>query len=222
MSTGLYVFIDKQDSFMKLSFSAVTSGFGLLVITSISMSAFAVHVDMAPGLWEQSYKLDNSAANAAQQGNIAKMQKRMEEMKQQLAKMPPEQRKIVEGMLAQQNMRVTDDGIAHKVCISLEEIKRGELPKPEENCENNVTQTSPKTFKITYSCKGRTQSQGVNEITFQNSKSFTGKINAVMNMNNKPEAIHGEMSGQWLSSDCGAIKPRAQDEESQTEESEAE
>jgi len=194
---------------------------GLVIISSISLNAHALKVNMKPGLWEHAFKFDKGsmgAINGAQQEQISAA---MEEMKTQMASLPPEQRKMMEDMLSKQGVKVGDkgidmaeqgvsiskDGTTVKACVTQADIDRGAMPQTDANCEQKITQVSSTHFKATYVCKGEHPAHGEGEMTFQSDKAYTGKIKMVTQVNGKPETIQGEQSGRWLSSDCGNIKP---------------
>ena len=202
---------------------------GLLVISSISLSsislnAHALKVDMKPGLWEHAFKFDKGSFGAISGVQPEQMSQAMEEMKKQMANLPPEQRKMMEDMMAKQGIKVTDqgidmaaqgvsiskDGTTVKACVTQEEIDRGEMPQAGENCEQKITQVSPKHFKATYVCKGDNPMQGEGEIIFQSDKAYSGKMKMITQINGKPETIQGTQAGKWLSSACGLIKPAMQ------------
>lgn len=197
---------------------------GIVVISSISLNAHALKVDMKPGLWEHAFKFDKDSMGAITGGQQEQMTAVMEGMKKQMANLPPEQRKMMEDMMAKQGIKVTDqgidvgaqglsiskDGTKVKACITQDEIDRGEMPQVDENCEQKITQVSPKHFKATYVCKGEHPSQGEGEIIFQTDKAYTGNMKMVTQINGKPQTIQGDQSGKWLSSDCGTIKPVTQ------------
>lgn len=202
---------------MKLS-----SVIGFLMTAGLSINAYAIQVDMKPGLWEHSFKLSDNSLNKISGGQKEQMTKAMEEMKKQLANLPPEQRKMMEDMMSKQGVKLSDDGFdvpaqgVHvskdgttvKVCITKEEIDRGEMPQPDENCEQNITQVSSTVFKATYACKGEHPSHGEGQVVFQSDKAYTGTMKFTTEMNKKMETIEGAQSGKWLSSDCGNIKPQ--------------
>jgi uncharacterized protein YneF (UPF0154 family) len=204
---------------MKLRFVA-----GLLVISSISLNAHALKIDMKPGLWEHAFKFDKNSMGAMGGAQQDQMNKAMEEMKTQMANLPPEQRKMMEDMMAKQGIKVSDkgidmaaqglsiskDGTKVKACVTQADIDRGAMPQADVNCEQKITQISASQFKTTYVCKGEHPAQGEGEITFQNDKAYTGKMKMVTQVNGKPETIQGDNSGKWLSSDCGNIKPVTQ------------
>jgi hypothetical protein len=194
---------------------------GLLMAAGVSLNAQAIHVDMKPGLWEHSFKFTEGSMGTITSAQQEQMTKAMEEMKKQMASLPPEQRKMMEDMMAKQGIKVSDkgidmaaqgvhiskDGTTVKACITQEDINRGDMPQADENCEQNITQVSATSFKATYVCKGEHPSHGEGEMTFQSDKAYTGKMKFTSEMNKKQETMEGESSGKWLSSDCGTIKP---------------
>jgi uncharacterized protein YneF (UPF0154 family) len=196
---------------------------GLFMTAGLSLNAYAIHVDMKPGLWEHSFKLSEGSLGVLGGGQQEQMSKAMEEMKTQMANMPPEQRKMMEDMMAKQGIKVSDkgvdiaaqgvhiskDGTTVKTCLTQTEIDRGEMPQPDENCEQNITQVSATVLKVNYVCKGAHPSHGEGQIVFQSDKSYTGNMKLITEVNKKAETIESTQSGKWLSSDCGNIKPMA-------------
>ena len=173
---------------------------------------------------EHKFKMDESSANATQKAQVEQMANAMEEMKKQLANLPPEQRKMMEDMMAQQGislsdkgvdmasqgLQITKDGTTVKACITKEEIDRGELPKISDDCEEKVTQSSPKVIKLSYVCKGDNPMHGEGTIIFQNNKSYTGEVAYTTTIAGSQQTFHAVQSGKWLASDCGEIKPASQ------------
>ncbi|GAB3477562.1 hypothetical protein [Polaromonas eurypsychrophila] len=75
-----------------------------------------------PGLWEINHKM----------GGSAEMDQAMAQMQQQMAGMPPAQRKQMEDMLAKQGMSMgpsAGGGISMKVCMTKEMAERNEMPQ---------------------------------------------------------------------------------------------
>jgi hypothetical protein len=176
---------------------------------------------MKPGLWESTFKLNEASLTAEQRAQKEKMATAMEQMKTQLANMPPEQRKMMEQMMerqgikvgdqgldmALQNVQISKDGTIVKSCITQEDIDRGEMPKTEENCEQKTTQVSPTVLKTSFTCSGAHPTHGEGEIVFQGNKSYTGTVAVTTEMNKKMQTITGTQSGKWLAGDCGNVKP---------------
>jgi hypothetical protein len=194
---------------------------GAIISVSLSLNAQAVHVDMKPGLWENTFKLNETSLTAEQIEQKEKMMKAMEQMKTQLANMPPEQRKMMEQMMEKQgikmgdqgldmglqNVQISKDGTVVKSCITQADIDRGEMPKTQENCEQNTKQVSATVIKTSFTCSGPHPTHGEGEITFQSNKAYTGTMSVTTEMNKKSQTITGSQSGKWLSSDCGNVKP---------------
>ena len=161
--------------------------------------ALAQPSPMRPGLWEHSYTI---------QSQSGEVERAMEQMQQQLAGMPPEQRKMMEQMMAGQGMQMGAAGQTIRVCISEEKAARGIVPQQEGNCSQEVVKRSRNTVKFTFNCPGNPPSSGESEITFPSPTAYTGKSTVNTTVNGKPERMSMDQSGQWLSSDCGNIRPR--------------
>lgn len=194
---------------------------GLIIAAGVSLNAQAIYVDMKPGLWEHTFKLSEGSLGAVTGVQQEQMTKAMEEMKKQLANMPPEQRKMMEDMMAKQGIKISDkgidvaaqnlqiskDGTTLKVCLTKAQIDSGEMPQP-ENCEQKITQVSANVLKSTFVCKGEHPVSGEGQIVFQSDKAYTGTTKVTTEINKKMETVEGTQSGKWLSSDCGDIKPQ--------------
>ena len=195
-----------------------------LIFTSlISLNAQAIQLDMKPGLWESNVKMDSANTSAEQKAQQEQMAKGLEEMKKQFANLPPEQRIMIEGMMAEQGVNITDsgldmaskgiqmfkDGTVIKTCVTQEEINRGELPEVNEECEHKLTQVSAKVYKVSYTCNTEPPSHGESVITFQSPKAYTGDATFKTMIGDRAETFHAKQSGKWLTSNCGDIKPQA-------------
>ncbi len=178
---------------MKRAMSAVA------VIACFSCSAPALaQTKMRPGLWEHSFTMKSQSGQ---------MEKAMSEMQQQLASMPPEQRKKMEQMMAQQGMSMGAGGRSVKMCITKEQAERDELPQQEGRCSQQVVQRTATTMKVKFSCTGNPPTSGESEVTFASPTAYTGKSTVNTTVQGKPERMNMEQSGKWLSADCGSIKP---------------
>lgn len=200
----------------------ITVVLGFAALTLASVNSMALTVNMKPGLWEHTFKFDGSSLSALQNEQQQQMQQAMIEMKKRFAEMPPEQRKQLEAMMKQNGIEVdtsalaaggkvqlSKDGTVVKECVTQAQIDKGELPAPEKNCKNTIVQKSSNVFKVTYQCTGGSQAHGTTEVTFQNPKSYTGKASYSLGGAGNSQTMQGDMSGKWLSSDCGTIAPEA-------------
>jgi len=194
---------------------------GCGVLLSLSAGAQTVKLDMQPGLWENSFKMTGASGEVLQTLQSDQMKAAMEEMKKQLANMPAEQREQMEAIMAQSGMKVNDDSISFqndkvqvstdgskiKQCITKAEIDRGQLPQDDENCKSTLTQISKSRFKSTHICTGENPSRGESDIVFSSPKQYTGKGKMTQTVDGKTHTLEVELNGNWVSNDCGEIKP---------------
>ncbi|WP_331353249.1 DUF3617 domain-containing protein [Cellvibrio sp. UBA7671] len=189
--------------------------------TVLSSQAEPIKVDMKAGLWENNMTWDADSAKEMQAMQTDQMKAAMEQMKEQFANMPPEQRKQMEAIMAQSGMEIKDDGVSFKndqvqvspsgtnvkSCITQAEIDRGELPDDVDGCKSTITKISATRFKSTYVCSGEEQARGESEVNFHSPKHYSGTGTMVHMMNGEKRTMNFKMEGKWLGSDCGDIKP---------------
>ena len=138
-----------------------------------SCGAFAQ--GMKPGLWEITHKMQTGSGEMEQQ---------MAQAQAQMANLPPEQRKMMEEMMAKQGVRMGASGpggMTVKVCMSREMAERGEVPTQQQQGDCRTT-TQPRTGN-------------------------TMKMAMTTAVQGRPEKINMEGGGKWLGADCGDIKP---------------
>lgn len=184
----------------------------------LSIHAETLKVDMKPGLWEHRIKLIGGNNMAAQ---TEQMQKAMEEVKKQMANLPPDQRKMMEEMMAQQGMKFSDEGVSMqnnkvqiskdgtlvKQCITQSQIDKGYVPESGAECKPTIKQLSATQFKTTYVCNGQHKATGEGTIEFVSPTRYEGTAYFVTETEGKPQRYETEQTGVWLASDCGDIKP---------------
>lgn len=196
----------------------------MLSFSSLSAAAQTIKLDMQPGLWENSFKMTGESNKELQSIQNDQMKKAMEEMKKQLANMPPEQRKQMEAMMAQSGVKIEGDsiqihndavkisseGTKVKQCITQAEIDRGDFPDDDENCKSTLKQITKNHFKAIHKCTGENPSHGESEIVFDSKRHYSGTGIMTQTIDGKPHTLEVEMEGKWISSDCGDIKPDVQ------------
>jgi len=112
-----------------------------LAATIFVAPAVAIKIDMTPGLWEHSFTMTSQGGE---------MEKAMQEMQKQMANMPAEQRKMMEDMMAAQGISIGSKGTSVKVCMTQEDIDRGELPQHDDECKQEITEQGKNKFKATF------------------------------------------------------------------------
>lgn len=152
---------------------------------------------MKPGLWEVNSKMQGGMGS-----QIAAMQ-------EQMAKMPPEQRKMMQDMMAKQGASMGTVGpgsIITKVCLTKEMVERNEIPGAQGDCTSTTSPRVGNTMKTSFTC-AKQGASGEGQITFTSPEAYTMKmsINAVVQGKIEKTAIDG--SGKWLATDCGTVKP---------------
>jgi hypothetical protein len=171
----------------------------VLAAVPLALAAFSASAQsMKPGLWEHSFTMKSQSGQ---------MERGMAEMQKQLAAMPPEQRKMMEQMMAKNGVGMGTRANTAKVCISPEQAARMDLPQQDGQCKQDVTQRSGSTMKFKFSCAGQPPTSGEGEVTFSSPTSYSSKsvVNTVIE--GKPERMTMDQIGKWLAADCGALKP---------------
>lgn len=167
------------------------------VLQSLSLAlcllpALATAQDIQPGLWEI------SSSNMQVDGQaLPDMQQMLEQMKN----LPPEQRQIMEEMMAQQGVQLGDQGV--RVCMSEAQIKAQDIPlqDPKSGCSHEITERSAELWKFRFSCP---DGQGEGETRFLSDKAFTTQVQGTYGGRNSSMQSHA----RWIATDCGGLQPR--------------
>ena len=171
-----------------------------LAALALALASFGAGAQMVPGLWEHTVKFKSQSGE---------MEKSMADAQARMAALPPDQRKMVEQMMAKQGVSMGAQGMTARTCITPEQAKRMEPPPIErENCTQDVVSRTSKSMKLKWACTGKDPSNGEGEITFTSDKTFTG--HAIVNnvRNGKPDRMDMDTTGHWVAADCGDVKPR--------------
>jgi Protein of unknown function (DUF3617) len=160
---------------------------------------------LTPGLWEHQTRIKTGSGQ---------MEAAMAQMQQQLASMPPEQRKQMEEAMGRQGMGMggpmaPGGAMPIKICLSPEQAARDEVPMQEDgNCKITSRTRSGNTFKFTMACTGPREGSGEGEVTYVSSKEHKGRMKITSKRGGRDETMEMETSAKWLGADCGALKPR--------------
>ncbi|MEO4049140.1 DUF3617 domain-containing protein [Pseudomonas sp. CAU 1711] len=122
----------------------------------------------------------------------------MQQMLGQLQNLPPEQRQMMEQMLAQQGVKLGGAGV--QLCLSEERLRAGDIPMQdaESGCTQEVTERGAELWKFRFKCPN---GEGEGETRFQGDTAFTTTINGVYD--GKPSSMHSQ--AKWLGADCGGL-----------------
>ena len=162
------------------------------------LSSVAHAQSTKPGLWEINQKV----------GGNPEMDKAMAEMQQQLASMPPAQRKQMEQMMAAQGVKLGQGGgMSVQVCVTPEMAAQQEVPVQKEgDCTTRVQSRSGNTMKVAFSCKNP-PSSGEGTYVFRGDTGYDMKMLVKTTEGGKPVTTTMEGTGRWLGADCGKVKP---------------
>ncbi len=156
---------------------------------------------LKPGLWEINNRM----------GGSPKMDQAMAEMNKQMAGMSPDQRRMMQDMMAKQGVSMSPGaagGMAVKICMTRESIERNELPSQQGDCKTTTSPRMGNTMKMAFVCT-QPPSSGEGQVTFVSPEAYTMKMAMKTSVQGKPETMTMDGGGKWLSADCGAIKPMA-------------
>ena len=172
----------------------------LSAIALIASTGFATAQTMKPGLWEISNKMS---------GGSGEMEKGMADMQKQLANMPPEQRKMMEDMMAKQGVAMGaggGGGMSAKVCLTKDMVERNEVATQQGDCQSTNSSRTGNTMKFSFVC-AKPPSSGEGQVTFVSPEAYTMKMAITSTVKGKPEKMNMDATGKFLSAECGSIKP---------------
>ena len=154
---------------------------------------------MRPGLWEISNKVQSGNSQTA--AAMAAAQK-------ELANMPPEQRKMIEGMLAKQGVGMSvggDGGVTITHCVTKEMADRKELPTGQQGDCTSTNTPVPGGMNVSFNC-AKPPSSGTGQVKFQGDSGYTMNMNVNSTVNGKPERMTVQSVGRLLSPVCPNAK----------------
>ena len=173
----------------------------LAILIALSGAAFAQSSSLKPGLWEIkpiSQIVDGRDMTAQMASAQAKMQ-------QEMANMPPDQRKQVEAMMGHQGASA---GGGIRICVSPAMAARDKpMVDPEGRCEPaTVNRSGNKTsFEFNCTANGRT-SVGKGESTVSGD-TVTTRVDMTTTDARGSHTMQSESQMKYLGPDCQGIKP---------------
>ena len=171
----------------------------VLIATLLALTAGAARAQtQAAGLWEHTLQVQSAS------GEIERAQAQLQ---QQLATMPPEQRKQLEGLMASRGVQLNPQGTTLKVCIGKEQAARPAQPPLSGDCRQTDLQRSGNTLRYKFACSTPQQVVGESQIAWSGDKSYAGTSQVTSQVDGKPQRMTMTMTGRWLGTDCGAVQP---------------
>lgn len=169
-----------------------------VVALLVAAAVPALAQKVTPGLWETTMQTKSGQLDAANA-----------QMKDQLAKMPPEQRKMVEEMMAKQGVGMGGKPSTVRYCISKEQAEKGDVAQDQNrgSCKRDITDRSASSLRFKFACTDP-PSSGSGEIKFSSDKAYTMKMVVDTQMQGRPERMEMQHDSRWVGADCGAAQPK--------------
>lgn len=176
----------------------------LLASTVLLAASTSSAQTVKPGLWEITHQMQGAPGS--------KSEAAMAQMQKQMAAMTPEQRKMLEEMMAKKGVQMGSapgGGMAMKVCITPEMAARNDVaPRQHGSCTHTAGARTGSTQKFSFVCT-QPPSRGEGEVTYTSPEAYTMAMKTVSTIKGQEETLDMKANGKWLGSDCGNIKPPA-------------
>jgi len=171
-----------------------------LLTASVSMAA----PEIRPGLWE--VKMQGGKGMMSDK-DMVKMKQAMEQMKAQLANLPPEQRKMMEQHMGNAGVSVSDSG-GIQICLTKEDVKRDEIPMKDNNCQQKIKERSSKRWSASISCS-HPEMKGDVVATFESERAYSVTTKGTVKERGAVKPFDMTVKMVQVSDSCGAVKPRS-------------
>lgn len=165
-----------------------------LAFTALFFSLSAQAAPIQPGLWEFSSR--NVEVDGQEMPG-------MNEMLEQLQNLPPEQRKMMEDMLAAQGVQLGGQGV--RICLSEAQVNAEALPfNDQPDCTQEITERSERRWKFSFSCP---EASGQGETRFISEREFVSVMETSYSVGGEQGSSRMESHARWIGEDCGTLKP---------------
>lgn len=180
-------------------------------LAAIALAATGPHAlaqsapNLKPGFWEESME---RMASPDGPGAAA-----MKEAQAALANLPPEQRRMMEKMMADQGVSLTSNGggvkVTQKTCIRPERASLDRIAGMPEGCSVSYTRRRD-AWSVTGRCEardGQPASQAVGIVTLEGSTAYSGDFTMTQQGVDGAGPVKVKTRGRWISEGCSAVKP---------------
>lgn len=168
-----------------------------IALVGLLALAGSLHAEqqIRPGLWEISssgMQIDGQPLPAMQQ------------MLEQLSKLPPDQRQMMEQMLARQGVALGDQGV--RVCLNEEQVRARRLPiEQEAGCTQEITESTDAYWKFRYQCP---TSKGEGVARFISDREFTTEVKSAIQSEQGVQNAEVKTHARWVAADCAGLSTR--------------
>lgn len=177
-----------------------------VLVMATGVAVAAQPPQLKAGLWEM--QMQGGSVGGAGMPDAAEMNKAMQQMQAQLAKMPPEQRKMIEAQMGNVGIAMSGNG-GIRICLTEEDIKRDAIPVSDGKCTSTVKSRTASRWVVSNSCTEPAMT-GEAEVVFEGSQAYRVHAKGVVTQQGRQQPFDMKMRMQHVSSDCGAVKPVSQ------------
>lgn len=152
------------------------------------------------GLWEHSVEMRSQSGQ---------MEAGMKQAQAAMAAMTPEQRKMMEGMLAKQGVALGASPQKLRMCLSAEDAARDALPPAQDGCTQKASRKG-NVWTVSFQCPARDgdpASSGEGTATLESSNAYSGKFTIRTQNGKAAEVLTMNTRARWVAADCGALRP---------------
>ena len=163
---------------------------GALLTASVAWGAATL--DVKTGLWEMT--------------SVGETSGRPPIPAEALAKLTPEQRAKVEQSMAA-GMASANQPRVRKECLTQKSLERGLNFEDRPNCRTTVLNSTPRMVDFAMECTGAQQMKGKFHFEAADRETIAGDTNMMMTDGTNTMTMKYKISGKWLGSNCGDVKP---------------
>jgi hypothetical protein len=157
---------------------------GLIAATIVLAPAAALAAHGRPGLWNISSTME--AANMPQ--------------------MPPE----AMAMMKSRGMKMPGtQPITSQICMTQEQVNGDKPPMSnrEQSCTTKLLNQTSTSMTSEVTCHGKMEGVGRAEMSWRGNEHYEGTYSFKGSMEGRPQQISTRYTGDFVKSDCGAVKP---------------
>ncbi len=167
----------------------------LTAATLLAVAMPAQATQLLPGLWE--FTSDRLEVDGMQMPGMA-------EMLEQMKALPPEQRKMMEVMLAEQGVELGSGGV--RLCLSEAQVQSRELPfQDEPGCTQEVLEQTENLWRFRFECP---DAKGQGETRLISEREVASTIETEYTVGEQQGSSRMLSRGRWVGEDCGSLKPQ--------------
>jgi hypothetical protein len=174
----------------------------LPVLAAALCMAVPLHAqNMKPGLWEINNKMQSADGQ---------LESAMADMQKQMAALGPDQRKMMEDMMAQQGIKLSGvggGGVIVKMCMTRDMVANNQVPlQTEGDCSTTRSKAGPTSMAVRFQCS-HPPSHGDGVVNFPSDTHYTMHMQVTSSAGGKDQALTMDADAKWLAAYCGNIKP---------------